>query len=105
MAEGIIKVKAKAMGDKTQVKMMAKHIMETGQRKDKTTGETIPALYLQELSVEHAGQVVFAANMSTPVSKNPYFSFTFLGGAEGEELLISWKENTGKSATEVAKIR
>ncbi|MFW1677184.1 thiosulfate oxidation carrier complex protein SoxZ [Pontibacter sp. JAM-7] len=105
MADGIIRVKAKVVGDKTQVKMMAKHIMETGQRKDKVTGETIPARYLQELTVEHADKLVFAANMSTPVSKNPYFSFYFVGGASGDELVIKWQENTGKSATEVAKIR
>ena len=30
MAKGIIKVKAKASGDKTKVKLMAKHIMEIG---------------------------------------------------------------------------
>jgi len=105
MAKKILKVKAKARGEKTKVKMMAKHIMESGQRKDKKTGELIPAKFLQELKVEHGGKVVFEANMGTAVSKNPYIAFNFAGGAKGDELVMTWKENTGASATETAKIK
>lgn len=105
MAKNILKVKAKAGGDKTKVKMMAKHSMENGQRKDKNTGERIPAKFLQELKVEHGGKVVFEVNMGTAVSKNPYFAFNFAGGAKGDELVMTWKENTGASATETAQIK
>lgn len=105
MAKGILKVKAKAKGGKTKVKLMAKHIMETGQRKDKKSGELIPAMFLQELKVMHAGKEVFSANMGTAISKNPYFAFNFAGGAKGEELTMMWTESTGKSATETAKIK
>ncbi|MGB0466601.1 MAG: thiosulfate oxidation carrier complex protein SoxZ [Pontibacterium sp.] len=101
----ILKVKAKASGSKTKVKMMAKHIMESGQRKDKKTGQLIPAKFLQEIKVEYAGKVVFVANMGTAVSKNPYIAFNFAGGAKGEELVMTWTENTGTSATEKAKIK
>jgi sulfur-oxidizing protein SoxZ len=105
MAKGILKVKAKAAGDKTKVKLMAKHIMETGQRKDKKTGEVIPAMFLQELKVMHGGKEVFVANMGTAVSKNPYFAFNFAGGAKGDELTMTWVESTGNTATETAKIK
>ncbi|MCP4596112.1 thiosulfate oxidation carrier complex protein SoxZ [Neptuniibacter sp.] len=105
MAKGILKVKAKAAGGKTKVKMMAKHIMETGQRKDKKTGEVIPAKFLQEVKVMHAGKEVFAANLGTAISKNPYFAFNFAGGAKGDELTMTWVENTGATATETAKIK
>lgn len=105
MAKGILKVKAKAKGDKTKVKLMAKHIMESGQRKDKKTGKVIPALFIRELKVIHAGKEVFSANMGTAISKNPYFAFNFAGGAKGEELTMTWVENSGKTATETAKIK
>ena len=105
MAKGILRVKAKAKGGKTKVKMMAKHIMESGQRKDKKTGKLIPAKFLQEVKVEHAGKVVFQANMGTAISKNPFIGFTFEGGAKGEELALTWVENTEKTATETAKIK
>lgn len=101
----ILKVKAKASGGRTKVKMMAKHIMESGQRKDKKTGALIPAKFLQELKIEHAGKVVFVANMGTAVSKNPYIAFNFSGGAKGEELVMTWTENTGATASEKAKIK
>ena len=102
---GIFKVKAKAKDGMTKVKMLAKHVMETGQRKDKKTGDVIPAKFIQEVTVQHGGNTVFSGQLGTAVSKNPYFSFTFAGGAKGEELSISWMENTGKSATETAKIK
>lgn len=101
----ILKVKAKASDGSTSVKMMAKHVMETGQRKDKKTGQLIPAQFLQEIKVEHAGKVVFEANLGTAISKNPYLAFSFAGGASGDQLVMTWKENTGASATETADIK
>ncbi|KXJ50290.1 thiosulfate oxidation carrier complex protein SoxZ [Neptuniibacter pectenicola] len=105
MAKGILKVKAKVSGEKTKVKLMAKHIMESGLRKDKKTGELIPAKFLQELKIMHAGKEVFVANLGTAVSKNPYFAFNFAGGASGDELTMTWVENTGETATETAKVK
>jgi sulfur-oxidizing protein SoxZ len=105
MAKKMLKVKAKASGDKTKVKMMAKHIMESGQRKDKKTGELIPALFIQNLTVKHADKVVFEANLGPAISKNPYLAFSFDGGASGEELSMTWTENSGKTGTEVAAIK
>ena len=101
---GILKVKAKASGGKTRVKMMAKHIMESGQRKDKS-GNLIPAMFIQEIKVEHAGKVVFQANLNAAISKNPYLAFDFQGGAKKDELVLTWVENTGKTGTETASIR
>lgn len=105
MANGILKVKAKSSGGSTSVKMMAKHIMESGQRKDAKTGELIPALFLQTLIVKLADRVVFEANLGPAVSKNPYFSFSFEGGASGDEMVIDWVESTGKTGTETAEIK
>ncbi|WP_432472699.1 thiosulfate oxidation carrier complex protein SoxZ [Amphritea sp. HPY] len=102
---GIMKVKAKAKNDVTSVKLMAKHIMESGQRKDKKSGELIPAMFLQEITIQHGGKTVFSGNLGTAVSKNPYLSFKFDGGAKGDELTISWVENTGKTGTETAAIK
>ena len=105
MAKGILRVKAKAKGGATKVKMMAKHIMETGQRKDKKTGKLIPAKFLQEIQIMHGDRVVFQANMGTAVSKNPFIGFAFQGGAKGDALTMNWVENTGKTGTETAKIK
>jgi sulfur-oxidizing protein SoxZ len=104
MAKGILRAKAKAKGGNTVVKIMAKHDMETGNRKDKS-GNKIPANYIQTLSVAYNGKTVMESNMGTAISKNPYLSFTFVGGAKGNELQMTWTEITGATATETAKIK
>ena len=100
----IFRVKAKARKGSTDVKMMAKHEMETGQRKGKD-GNLIPAKFLDTITVSHGGKVVFEANLGTAVSKNPYLAFSFEGGAKGEALDIAWTENTGASGTESGDIK
>lgn len=98
-----IKVRAKADGDLVTVKALMKHPMETGQRKDKS-GNPIPAHYIQEVVCEHNGNVVMTALWGPSVSKNPYLSFKFTGGAKGDALKISWADNEGKSDSEEATI-
>lgn len=101
---GMFRIKAKASGGKTDVKMMAKHEMESGQRKD-GSGNVIPAMFLQSVEVKHGGNVVFAANLGTAISKNPYIAFVFNGGAKGEMLEVNWTENTGNSGTDSEEIK
>jgi len=100
----MMKVKARVLNGITVVKLMVTHGMEDGQRKDKATGQRVAATFLREIRVMHAGNTVFAANLSTAIAKNPFFAFSFSGGAEGESLTINWVENTGKSGSETAKI-
>ncbi|ORU89793.1 MAG: thiosulfate oxidation carrier complex protein SoxZ [Cycloclasticus sp. symbiont of Poecilosclerida sp. M] len=90
-----MKVKAKFKNNITSVRLLAKHPMETGRRKNKETGELIPAKYIQELSCEHNGKVVFLAQLGTSVSKHPYFAFAFNGGEKGQTVQLRWNDNTG----------
>lgn len=101
---GMFRVKAKANGGQTEVKMMAKHEMESGQRKDKD-GNPIPAQFINNVVVSYGGNKVFETNMGPAISKNPYFAFTFEGGAKGETVEIAWSENTGGSGSDTGKIR
>jgi len=94
-----MRVRAKIKGDETEVKALINHPMETGQRKDKKTGELIPAHFIQEITCEHNGAVVMTALWSGGVSKDPYLAFRFKGGAAGEKLTLSWKDNKGESDT------
>ena len=100
-----IKIRAKIKGDTTTVKCLMTHPMETGLRKDKKTGELIPAHFINEVVAESAGKTVITTNWSGGVSKNPYLSFAFTGGNKGDEVKISWVDNQGNSDSETAKIR
>jgi len=104
MAKSSIKIRAKASGGVTTVKSLMTHPMETGLRKDKKTGEKIPAHFIQEVTAEWNGKTVMTAHWGGAVSKNPYLSFKFKGGEKGDEVTLSWKDNQGDSDSETVKI-
>jgi len=100
-----IKIRAQAKDGVTTVKALITHPMHTGLQKDEKTGELIPAEFIQEVSCEHGGKNVLSAYWGTGVSKNPYLSFRFQGGAKGETLKLSWKDNLGKSDSAETEIK
>ncbi len=91
-----MKIRTKIEGDYIEVKALIKHPMETGIRKDKK-GNVIPAHYIEDLTAEANGKVVFSAEWGTGIAANPYISFRFKGAEAGDELKLSWKDNTGAS--------
>jgi sulfur-oxidizing protein SoxZ len=97
MAKKSIRIRAKLKGSVTEVKALMSHSMETGLRKDKKTGEKIPAHFIQEVVCEHNGKQILIAEWSVAVSKNPYLSFKFKGAKKGDAIKISWSDNMGKS--------
>lgn len=100
-----IKIRAKAQGGVTTVKTLMSHPMETGLRKDRKTGEKIPAHFITEVTAEHNGNVVMTANWAGAISKNPYLSFKFKGGAKGDKVKVSWVDNNGESDSLEAPIK
>lgn len=100
-----IKIRAKAKGDITTVKTLMSHPMETGLRKDSKTGKKIPAHHITEVIAEHNGNLVMTANWGGAISKNPYLSFKFKGGASGDKIRISWVDNMGKGDSAEAAIK
>ncbi len=100
-----IKIRAKAKGDITTVKTLMSHPMETGLRKDSKTGKKIPAHHITEVTAEHNGNLVMTANWGGAISKNPYLSFKFKGGASGDKIRISWVDNMGKGDSAEAAIK
>jgi sulfur-oxidizing protein SoxZ len=100
-----IRIRAKAKGEDTTVKALITHPMETGLRKDKKTGEKIPAHFIQEVTCKHNGNTAVTALWGPAVSKNPYLSFTIGGTKAGDTIELSWLDNQGKkdSATTTVK--
>ncbi len=104
MAKSTIKIRAKAKGGITTVKSLMTHPMETGMRKDKKTGDKIPAHFIQEVKAEWNDKTVMVANWGGAVSKNPYLSFKFNGGAKGEKVILTWTDNQGGTDSLAGKI-
>jgi sulfur-oxidizing protein SoxZ len=99
-----IKARAKLKGDVTEVKALMSHPMETGLRKDKKTGEVIPAHFIQEVVCKWKDQTVMTALWSGGVSKNPYIAFKSTGAAKGDTIELSWTDNKGESDSATAEI-
>lgn len=100
-----MRVQAKVASGVTEVKILMNHPMETGARKDQKTNEVIPPHFIQEVICEYNGKIVLSSDWSGGISKNPYLSFKFNGGAAEENVKVTWKDNKGETETQEAKIK
>ena len=98
-----MKIRAANKDGVTEVKVLVSHEMETGQRKD-AAGAVVPAWFITELVARHGDKTVLSTEFGPSVSKNPYLAFKFKGGAKGEKVIVSWKDNKGDSRTDEATI-
>jgi sulfur-oxidizing protein SoxZ len=90
-----MKMRARMQGDVADVKVLIKHVMETGLRKDKATGKLIPAHFIDLVSATWNGKTVLDMQWGVAVSKNPYFSFKVKGAKPGDKIAISAVDNMG----------
>jgi sulfur-oxidizing protein SoxZ len=97
------RIRAQALGDKTTVRVLMNHEMESGQRKD-ASGRSIPSWYIQEVTVQHNGKVVMTSEFGTSVAKNPYLQFVIKGAKAGEKISLTWKDSKGATRTDEAVI-
>ena len=94
-----MRIRAKAAGDKAEVRVLMAHEMESGQRKD-SSGNLVPAHFIQDVSASLNGKVVFTAEWGPSVSKNPFLQFTLKGAKAGDKLAVTWKDNKGDTRTD-----
>lgn len=95
---GATKIRAARADDGiVTVKVLANHPMENGLRRDRKTGETIPAHYITELVVKCKDKVVATFQSGPNVSTNPYLAVKFKDGAVGDPVTVSWVDTKGES--------
>jgi len=98
-----MKIRANVAGDATEVKVLMNHEMETGQRKD-AQGKTVPAWFIQNVTATWNGKTVLSAQWGPAISKNPFLSFRFKGGAKGDKVQVTWVDTKGETRTDEATI-
>lgn len=103
MASNPMKIRARMKADVAELRILAPHPMETGQRKD-GAGNAIPAHFIQLLTVDVAGKRVAEYQVGTSVSKNPLFGFRVRGAKAGDKVVASWVDNKGEKRTDEASI-
>ena len=99
------KLRAKLKDGITVVKALISHPMETGLRKNKQTGEPIPSHFIQGITCSHNGELKVSMGMGISVSANPFLQFELEGGATGDTLELTWKDNLGESGTATTRIK
>jgi sulfur-oxidizing protein SoxZ len=98
-----MKIRAANKDGVTEVKVLVSHEMETGQRKD-SAGAIVPAWFITELTAKHNDKVVLSSEFGPSISKNPYLAFKFKGGAKGDKITVSWKDNKGDTRSDEAVV-
>ena len=98
-----MRIRAQALADKTTVRVLVSHEMESGQRKD-AAGKIVPAWFIQMINASWNGKTVMSAQWGTAVSKNPFVQFSFKGGKAGDKIAVSWTDNRGEQRTDEAVI-
>lgn len=98
-----IRLKAKETDGVVEVKALMNHPMETGQRKDKNTGELIPAHYINKILVTSGDKTLLEADWGGSISANPYLAFSFKGKA-GDSVKLKWTDNKGESSESEATV-
>lgn len=99
-----IKVRTSIREGVATVRTIIRHPMHTGFEIDEKTGETIPAHYIETVTVRHGEKTILQCDWSRAVSTNPYLSFSFSGAKSGDPLSISWKDNKSESDSIEIKI-
>jgi sulfur-oxidizing protein SoxZ len=98
-----MRIRAQAAGDKTTVRVLMAHEMETGLRKD-ASGKLVPAWYIQHVSAKLNGKVVMSAQWGPSVAKNPFTQFVVHGAKPGDKVSITWIDNRNETRTDEATV-
>ena len=98
-----MRIRATESGGVTEVKILMKHDMESGQRKD-ATGKVIPAWHINTVTAKIKDKEVFAAQFGPAVSKDPFLNFKVRGAAKGDKISVSWLDNRGDTRTDEVAI-
>jgi sulfur-oxidizing protein SoxZ len=99
----LTRIRAQTQAEKTTVRVLMSHEMETGLRKD-PNNKLIPAWFIQDITATLNGKVVLVAEFGPAVSKNPYLMFVIKGGKVGDKVAIMWKDNKGDTRTDEATV-
>lgn len=98
-----MRIRAQVQGDKTTVRVLMAHEMESGQRKD-AAGKVIPAWFIQSVVAQLNGKTVMSSQWGPSISKNPFLQFSFTGGKAGDKLLVTWVDSKGDKRSDEATL-
>lgn len=85
-------------GDLIEVRTLITHVMETGNRKDKT-GAPIPRDIVNTFVAKYADKEVFRAELGPGISANPFIAFSLKVPGPGT-FEFAWTDDAGVTVVE-----
>ena len=85
-------------GEIVEIKTLATHIMETGNRKD-AAGNEIPRDIIHTFTATFEGAQVFSAELGPGIAANPYIAFDLKVPGPGT-LELTWRDDAGDTTVE-----
>ncbi len=95
--------KKAAKGEVIQIKTLISHTMESGQRKDRKTGEKIPRKIINKFVCTFEGKEVFSDDWHPAISANPYLSF-YTRATESGTFEFTWTDDDGSVYSKTAEL-
>lgn len=90
-------------GEVIEIKTLISHPMESGQRKDRKTGELIPRKIINKFVAVYNGKEVFSADLHPAISANPYMAF-YVKVDESGEFEFTWVDDDGSTYSKTSEI-
>ena len=98
-----MRIRATVQGDVADVRILMRHPMETGQRKD-SKGDLVAVHFIQNVVVAHNGKTVLDAQWSQAVSRDPFLGLRVKGAKVGDTITVTWTDNKGDKRTDEASV-
>lgn len=89
-------------GEIVEIKTLATHIMETGNRKD-AAGNIIPRNIIHTFTATFEGEPVFSADLGPGIAANPYIAFYLKVPGPGT-LTLTWIDDQGEATVETVPL-
>jgi sulfur-oxidizing protein SoxZ len=96
-------IRARFDGERTTLRVLMKHEMESGQRKD-GVGRPVPAWHIQQISVRLNGKTVLSAQWGPAIAKDPFLQLVLKAARPGDSVAVSWTDNRGESRSDEALV-
>ena len=103
MAEAPVRIRARKVGELTEINVLMPHPMETGMRTD-AAGQLVAAHFITEMTVTINGRTVLAARLGLAVSRDPLLSFRCKGAQRGDPVSVAWVDNAGGRRVDQATV-
>ncbi|MCB1741727.1 MAG: thiosulfate oxidation carrier complex protein SoxZ [Gammaproteobacteria bacterium] len=93
---------AASPGEIITIKVLIRHPMESGQRRDRV-GQPIPRNIINRFSARYDGEEVFAMDLFPGIAANPYLEFKTTA-TRTAELVCSWADDAGEQYSQSVTI-